>query len=174
MALGTLDFGHIPYSNDDFFTSRNQPVCIWSQRCLLTFVVTCSNGERSPLFGGRNEKSGPLGCLISVIPLRIPSLRALRVHSQPHHARLLRIQIEYLEYRRNSIMETDAVGKTPAPYGQACGNCVKAKCRCMLRDGGVCDRCAIPLINTLTMEQSHSAMHVNLRKSRTPWSLHRR
>jgi hypothetical protein len=37
-------------------------------------------------------------------------------------------------------METTGGRKTPAPYGQACVNCVKAKCRCMVREGGVCER----------------------------------
>ncbi|KAK4449642.1 hypothetical protein QBC34DRAFT_448702 [Podospora aff. communis PSN243] len=31
---------------------------------------------------------------------------------------------------------------TPAPYGKACTNCVKAKCRCIYRMGGLeCERC---------------------------------
>ncbi|CAA9965086.1 hypothetical protein PTMSG1_08445 [Pyrenophora teres f. maculata] len=38
-------------------------------------------------------------------------------------------------------METNAVRKAPAPYGQACSNCVKTKCRCVVREGGVCERC---------------------------------
>ncbi|QGA17148.1 hypothetical protein EYB26_004818 [Talaromyces marneffei] len=30
----------------------------------------------------------------------------------------------------------------PAPYGRACVNCVRAKCKCILRNGGeVCERC---------------------------------
>lgn len=37
-------------------------------------------------------------------------------------------------------METAAVRRTPAPYGKACSNCVKTKCRCVLREGGVCER----------------------------------
>ena len=54
-------------------------------------------------------------------------------------------------------MEPDAVAKTPAPYGQACSNCVKAKCRCMIRDGGgICDRCVTAfLTNALSLEQSY-------------------
>lgn len=29
----------------------------------------------------------------------------------------------------------------PAPYGRACVNCVRAKCKCILRDGGeICER----------------------------------
>ncbi|USP77300.1 uncharacterized protein yc1106_04574 [Curvularia clavata] len=31
--------------------------------------------------------------------------------------------------------------KIPAPYGQACAHCVRAKSRCMLLDGGTCERC---------------------------------
>jgi hypothetical protein len=42
-------------------------------------------------------------------------------------------------------METTGVRKTPAPYGQACVNCVKAKCRCIVREGGVCERYVGPL-----------------------------
>lgn len=37
-------------------------------------------------------------------------------------------------------METIKPGKTPAPYGQACVHCVKAKSRCMLRTEGNCER----------------------------------
>ncbi|KAM7186796.1 hypothetical protein V8F20_011229 [Naviculisporaceae sp. PSN 640] len=33
-------------------------------------------------------------------------------------------------------------GGVPAPYGRACTNCVRAKCRCILRiDGADCERC---------------------------------
>lgn len=29
----------------------------------------------------------------------------------------------------------------PAPYGRACVNCVRAKCKCILRNGGeICER----------------------------------
>ncbi|KAF1832997.1 hypothetical protein BDW02DRAFT_402551 [Decorospora gaudefroyi] len=38
-------------------------------------------------------------------------------------------------------MESAKRGRAPAPYGQACAHCVKAKSRCMLRDGGTCERC---------------------------------
>lgn len=35
-----------------------------------------------------------------------------------------------------------AAGGTPAPYGHACTNCVKAKCKCMYGDhAGPCERC---------------------------------
>jgi hypothetical protein len=37
-------------------------------------------------------------------------------------------------------MESTKPGRTPAPYGQACVHCVKAKSRCMLREGGTCER----------------------------------
>ncbi|KAH9899103.1 hypothetical protein F4778DRAFT_782696 [Xylariomycetidae sp. FL2044] len=33
------------------------------------------------------------------------------------------------------------VAVTPAPYGNACTNCARAKCRCILRPGGSCERC---------------------------------
>ncbi|KAF1965237.1 hypothetical protein BU23DRAFT_519906 [Bimuria novae-zelandiae CBS 107.79] len=33
------------------------------------------------------------------------------------------------------------VSKSSAAYGHACSNCVKAKCRCILREGGGCERC---------------------------------
>ncbi|KAF2737109.1 hypothetical protein EJ04DRAFT_510641 [Polyplosphaeria fusca] len=39
-------------------------------------------------------------------------------------------------------MEVEApANRVPAPYGQACTNCAKAKCKCILRHGGVCERC---------------------------------
>ncbi|KAK4234733.1 hypothetical protein C8A03DRAFT_18416 [Achaetomium macrosporum] len=35
-----------------------------------------------------------------------------------------------------------AAGGTPAPYGRACTNCARAKCRCIYRSGGTdCERC---------------------------------
>ncbi|KAF9694270.1 hypothetical protein EKO04_007851 [Ascochyta lentis] len=38
-------------------------------------------------------------------------------------------------------METADTRQGSAPYGKACTNCVKAKCRCVVRDAGTCDRC---------------------------------
>ncbi|KAH7089109.1 hypothetical protein FB567DRAFT_324960 [Paraphoma chrysanthemicola] len=29
----------------------------------------------------------------------------------------------------------------PAPYGKSCSQCVRAKCRCMIRSEGACERC---------------------------------
>jgi hypothetical protein len=37
-------------------------------------------------------------------------------------------------------MESTKHEKTPAPYGQACAHCVRAKSRCMLLEGGTCER----------------------------------
>lgn len=37
-------------------------------------------------------------------------------------------------------MSNTEARKTPAPYGQSCTNCVRAKCRCILRETGKCER----------------------------------
>ncbi|KAF1361021.1 hypothetical protein EJ07DRAFT_113503 [Lizonia empirigonia] len=37
-------------------------------------------------------------------------------------------------------METADARQGSAPYGKACTNCVKAKCRCVVRDAGTCER----------------------------------
>jgi hypothetical protein len=49
-------------------------------------------------------------------------------------------------------MEAGLLRSTPARYGRACSNCVKAKCRCMIRGDGssICDRCVIdPIPSTI-------------------------
>ncbi|UPX20869.1 uncharacterized protein EKO05_0011083 [Ascochyta rabiei] len=38
-------------------------------------------------------------------------------------------------------MEAADARQGSAPYGKACTNCVKAKCRCVVRDAGTCERC---------------------------------
>ena len=37
-------------------------------------------------------------------------------------------------------MEAADARRESAPYGRACKNCVRAKCRCLVRDAGTCER----------------------------------
>ncbi len=46
-----------------------------------------------------------------------------------------------MEVADPSTGDSDAATGTPAPYGKACTNCARAKCRCLYRSGGVvCER----------------------------------
>jgi hypothetical protein len=60
------------------------------------------------------------------------------------HSALRSVRYTYLCDFRTDLMEpsfADTATGTPAPYGQACANCARAKCKCILRiGGGACDR----------------------------------
>lgn len=43
-------------------------------------------------------------------------------------------------FRNKHKMEAADARRGSAPYGKACTNCVKAKCRCIVRDAGTCER----------------------------------
>jgi hypothetical protein len=43
-------------------------------------------------------------------------------------------------FARENNMEAADTRRESAPYGRACKNCVRAKCRCLVRDAGTCER----------------------------------
>ena len=40
-------------------------------------------------------------------------------------------------------LDLQQIAAEPAPYGRSCTNCSRAKCRCIIRRDGVCERCVI-------------------------------
>lgn len=54
-----------------------------------------------------------------------------------------------------------ASGGTPAPYGHACTNCVRAKCKCMYGDhAGACERYVTAALSKLAQSALVLAWHI--------------
>jgi hypothetical protein len=51
------------------------------------------------------------------------------------------LQLLAISVRGNMDRHTSVSLGTPAPYGQACANCARSKCKCIIRHaGGPCER----------------------------------
>ena len=76
--------------------------------------------------------------LIPTPLLRIPLERnsASRTDSVPHSFRSVILQPEI-----NMEPASASTAKSSSAYGHACAACVKAKCKCIPRAGGSCERC---------------------------------
>lgn len=65
-------------------------------------------------------------------PLHITEIR------KSHHSGLGLSQLVQRKHVMNHTASSPA--KASVPYGHACANCVKAKCRCIPREGSKCER----------------------------------